>query len=182
MATDNVSFFIPEENKEEFDRLFNVRNQLMLDYGKILKMIKDINPSPYNFEKCKDELRETAKYVEKWGNAVIRWVNEISVYELNLNYQYGGPIQENFQYISFKLMLQNFLAEMFSQREFILKGFNDKSIFNKSQENIALSHSLIDKITKFAKNHPYFFFAEVIIHVISIILLLNEIFHFIKIH
>lgn len=179
MPTDDINFFIPEENKGEFDRLFNERNNLMIGYGRILKMIIDIKPSPDNYEKCKFEIKKTGKYVEEWGNAVIKWINDASAYELNLNYQYEGTEQQNFQFLNFKLLMQKFIFEMYTQREFILKGFNDKSLFNKGQENVALSRSMVGKISKFAKNHPFYFWTEVIIHSIAIMVALKEVTHFI---
>ncbi len=165
-----INISVPIENKAEFDRLFQERNNLIGMYNDIMRRIKDIQPTKSNYMECEKTLSSISGDVDGYGKTVMQWITDFSVYELNLRSQYDGSIKESFEHIGFKLMISNFIRDMHGHKDVTLKSFNDVANWIKTQETLDITSN----IKKFAKHNPVFFVIELLIHLAVIYVGLKE--------
>lgn len=169
-----AEFFIPLEKREEFDRLFGERNEIVRQFNSLMNKITPISPNPKNYEECSNSLAALVPEVHSYCQRALNCVNEFESYELNLSYDYSGHTNENFKFLEFKLRVSNFIRSLQRQSDTVIKSVNDTWSEIKVQESLSLTSQLAIKVSKFVRHHPILFIIELIVHIAVIILGLKE--------
>lgn len=171
---DIVIPFAPEENRNEFDRLFTEMNAITVQFNSIMGRIEQIRPDENNYLNCRNALQELTPEIHTFCQRVLRWSNDFQAYELNLTYDCSRSQSDNFLFLGFKVMISNFVRNSQRQSDTVIRSVNDTWNSIQMQESLVLTASLVGKVTHFAKNHPVFFTIELIVHIAVIIVGLKE--------
>jgi hypothetical protein len=145
----NVYIDVPTENKPEFERLFQWKNELTDRFNKLMSELKPLEPNIHNYKQISKHIASMRLDVDKFCTEVTAWVNDFDAYQMSFQHLFEGTRENSFHELNFKISTSTFRVEMENSKNVILTSFNNTGNWTSAIEAIVIAYKSLT-MTKYS--------------------------------